>query len=134
MCVEKYSDNMTVWKTQKVIHIKCVDKNPMLTILINMLSIKLRQYDTKVECDMNSCVVRYIKNGDTLGILRFGYVLGWGKKVRQDIIILKEMDINKLIGDIMVNEKFTKDMGDALIQTIRTDATNIIRTKLSERE
>jgi hypothetical protein len=129
--VENPTDNMTVWISNKVIHIISVDKNPMLIILMYMWINKLGNYDSVVECDDNSCSIRYSKSGGTLGLLRYTYVLGWGKRIKQDIILIKEMDINNLIGDVMLGESLNEDMAEYITTIIRMDATQKIKDHLT---
>lgn len=122
---------MTVGISNKVIPNFNVDKNPMLIILMNMWITKLKEYDTTVDCDDNSCSIRYSKSGGTLGLLRYTYVLGWGKRIKQDIILIKEMDINNLIGDIMLGESLNEDMAEYITTIIRMDATQKIKDHLT---
>ena len=122
---------MTVWVSNKVIHIISVDKNPMLIILMYMWINKLGNYDSVVECDDTSCVLRYSREGQTLGLLRYTYVLGWGKRIKQDIILIKEMDINNLIGDVMLGESLNEDMAEYITTIIRMDATQKIKDHLT---
>ena len=93
---------------------------------------KLGEYEYHVDCDDNSCVIRYTKNGGTLGLLRYTYMLGWGKKIKQDIIIIKEMDINNLIGDIMLYENMNEDMAEYITAIIRMDATHKVKGYLND--
>lgn len=121
---------MTEWVYKKSYPQFYVDKNDMLIILIDMWITKLNEYDHKVECDDNSCVIRYSRSGGTMGLLRYSYILGWGKRLKQDIVIIKEMDINNLIGDIMVNENLTEEMAEYITTIIRMDATQRVKEYL----
>lgn len=122
---------MTVCISNKVIPNYSVDKNPMLIILMNMWITKLKEYDTTVDCDDNSCSIRYSKSGETLGLLRYTYTLNVGKRIKQDIILIKEMNINNLIGDIMIGENLNEDMAEYITTIIRMDATQKIKDHLS---
>ena len=106
-------------------------KTPCYDILICMWITKLNEYDTTVDCDDNSCVIRYSKSGGTLGLLRYTYVLGWGKRIKQDIILIKEMDVNNLIGDVMIGENLNEDMAEYITTIIRMDATQKIKDHLT---
>lgn len=103
----------------------------MLIILMNMWITKLKEYDTTVDCDDNSCSIRYSKSGETLGLLRYTYTLNVGKRIKQDIILIKEMNINNLIGDIMIGENLNEDIAEYITTIIRMDATQKIKDHLS---
>ena len=122
---------MTVGIINKVIPNFNVDKKCMLIILMNMWINKLKEYDNSVDCDDNSCSIRYSKSGDTLGILRYTYTLNVGRRIKQDIILIKEMSINNLIGDIMVNDYLNEDMAEYITTIIRMDATQKVKDHLS---
>ena len=124
---------MTVWINKKVIHIICVDKNPMLIILMNMWITKLKEYDNTVDCDDNSCSIRYSKDGETLGILRYTYTLNVGKRIKQDIILIKDMSLNNLIWDIMIGENPNEDTIEYITTIIRMDSTQKIKDHLTNR-
>ena len=94
---------------------------------------KLKEYDNTVDCDDNSCVIRYSKDGETLGLLRYTYMLGWGKRIKQDIILIKEMDVNNLIGDVMIGENLNEDMAEYITTIIRMDATQKIKDHLTNK-
>jgi len=94
---------------------------------------KLNEYDTTVDCDDNSCVIRYSKSGGTLGLLRYTYMLGWGKRIKQDIILIKEMSLNNLIWDIMIGENPNEDTVEYITTIIRMDATQKIKDHLINR-
>mgnify|MGYP006299038637 CR=1 FL=1 len=108
-------------------------------IIVYMWINKLREYDCEIECDENSCSLRYVKSGDTMGVLRYTYtfeqdtpnVYG-NKKIRQDIVLLRTMDINNLIGDIMFNEQLTPEMGEYITTIIRMDGMDRIRYHLKK--
>ena len=122
---------MTVGISNKVIPNFNVDKKCMLIILMNMWITKLREYDTTVDCDNNSCVIRYYKDGGTIGLLRYTYTLNVGRRIKQDIILIKEMDINNLIGDIMTDAVFNEDTFEYITTIIRMDATDKVKQHLT---
>ena len=129
--MENPNDSMSVWISNKVIHIISVDKNPMLTILMYMWINKLGRYDSVIDCDDTSCVLRYSREGETLAVMRYTYMLNVGKRVRQDVIQLRTMDINNLIGDIMIGEDIGQDMAEYVTTIIRMDATHRIKQHLT---
>jgi len=92
---------------------------------------KLKEYDNTMDCDDNSCVIRYSKDGETLGILRYTYTLNVGKRIKQDVIQLRTMDINNLIGDIMIGEDIGQEMSEYVTTIIRMDATHRIKQHLT---
>ena len=122
---------MTVWINKKVIPNFNVDKNGGYGILIVMWINKLNEYDIKVDCEDTSCSVRYSKNGETLGILRFVYIKGWGRKFKQDILMIVNMSVRPLIGDLMANNDIPPEMDQEITLMIRTNATNKVRETLN---
>jgi hypothetical protein len=92
---------------------------------------KLGNYDSVVECDDNSCVLRYSREGQTLAVLRYTYMLNVGKRIRQDVIQLRTMDINNLIGDIMIGEDIGQEMAEYITTIIRMDATHRVKQHLT---
>jgi len=94
---------------------------------------KLKEYDNTVDCDDNSCSIRYSKDGETLGILRYTYTLNVGKRIKQDIILIKDMSLNNLIWDIMIGENPNEDTVEYITTIIRMDATQKIKDHLINR-
>jgi hypothetical protein len=91
----------------------------------------LEKYKTKVECDDNSCSVRYYsKEGElSLGIIRARYHNTVGK-IPQRVITIVSMEIDKLIQDVMVMDEFPIDVANVLVTTIRRNAIDNIKDHL----
>ena len=122
---------MTVGINKKVIPNFNVDKNGIYIILICMWINKLARYDSVIDCDDMSCVLRYSRNGETLAVMRYTFMLNVGRRIKQDVIQLRTMDINNLIGDIMIGEDLNQDMAEYITTIIRMDATHRIKQHLT---
>jgi hypothetical protein len=92
---------------------------------------KLARYDSIIDCDDNSCVLRYSREGETLAVMRYTYMLNVGNRIKQDVIQLRTMDINNLIGDIMIGEDIGQEMAEYVTTIIRMDATHRIKQHLT---
>lgn len=77
-------------------------------------------------CDNNSCSLRYKLSGETLGVLRYSYQLGMGRRVKQNIILLREWDVNKLLGEIVFDGEFSPELGENIVKEIKDRSHEII--------
>lgn len=84
------------------------------------MDINVDKYIMVIDCDDNSCSLRYKLGEDTIGIMRYAYHLGVGRRIKQNIVVLREMDIDRLIGDIMVNEGFSPELGESVVIEIKS--------------
>lgn len=91
----------------------------------------LKKYITKVDCDDNSCSLRYYlkEGGLSLGVIRLRYHNMTGK-ISQRVITVVGMEIDRLIEDIMVSQHAPIEFGDVLVATIRKDAIDRIKENL----
>lgn len=104
--------------------------NVPLTILIGMTI--LQEYETRVECDDNSCSVRYYIKGEPLsiGLIRLGYTNTKG--INGLIITVTEWNVGELINDIFDNHnKVPTEMLD-ILRDIKTYAVDKVREHLSK--
>lgn len=95
------------------------------------MDINFNRYKVETEKDENSCSLRYKLSGETLGVLRYSYQLGVGKRVKQNIIILREWDVNKLLGEIVYDGGYSPELGETIIKEIKDRSYDIISKYVS---
>lgn len=83
------------------------------------MDINYDRYETSIVCDDNSCSLRYKLSGDTLAVYRYTYSFVRGKKLTQKIVILKEVDNERLIKDIMFDMGFSPELGEVVVTSVR---------------
>jgi hypothetical protein len=93
----------------------------------------LKGLDPKVTCMDGDCTVRYYNRdgGLALGIIRTNRVRKEGK-VPQDVVTINSMDLNNLIGYIMATHSLPVNMGDLIVNTIKSDAMVLVHTHLHD--
>lgn len=93
----------------------------------------LEKYKTKVECDDNSCSVRYYsKEGElSIGIIRARYHNTSGK-IPQRVITIVSMEIDKLIQDVVGMDDFPIEIANSLVTNIRRDSIDKIKEYMGE--
>lgn len=81
------------------------------------------EFITKVNCDENSCSLRYYidKRELAIGLIRFTHGIKEGK-IPQRIVSITSMDINDMIGFIMINYGLTQEHGEVIVAQIRNHA------------
>lgn len=77
------------------------------------------KYITTIDCDDNSCSLRYKLSGETIGTMRYQYYMNVGKRIKQNIVVLRDMDIDRLIGDIMITDGLSPELGEAVVISIK---------------
>ena len=77
------------------------------------------KYILTIDCDDNSCSLRYKLSGDTIGTMRYQYYVNVGKRIKQNIVVLREMDIDRLIGDIMISDGLSPELGESVVHSIK---------------
>ena len=84
-------------------------------------------------CMNGDCTVRYYgkDGGLALGIIRTNRVRKEGK-VPQDVVTINTMDINNLIGYIMATHSLPVNMGDMIVNTIKSNATVLVHSYLHD--
>ena len=87
------------------------------------------RYEIKIDCDDTSCSLRYSRDGETYGILRFVYYKSVGI-FSQDIILLKEMEINRMLHDMMFET--SREEGEKFVRLIREDGTKKIEDHIKK--
>ena len=83
------------------------------------MDINVDKYITTIECDDMSCSLRYKLSGETIGTMRYQYFINVGKRIKQNIVVLREMDIDRLIGDIMTTEGISPELGESVVHKIK---------------
>jgi len=93
----------------------------------------LKELNPKVSCIDGDCTVRYYgrDGGLALGIIRTNRVRKEGK-VPQDVVTINSMDLNNLIGYIMATHSLPVNMGDLIVNTIKSDAMVLVHTHLHD--
>ena len=79
------------------------------------------------------CTVRYYgkDGGMALGIIRTNKVRKEGR-VPQDIIMINSMELNNLIEYVMSKNNLPVDMGEVLVNTIKSDAISLVHEHLHD--
>ena len=79
------------------------------------------------------CTVRYYSKdgGLALGIVRTNRQHKQGR-VPQDIVTINSMDLNNLIGHIMATHSLPVNMGDVIVNTIRTNSISLVASHLHD--
>ena len=85
-----------------------------------------------VDSDENSCSLRYKLSGGTVGVMRYNYYLNVGRRIKQNIVVLREMDIDSMIANIMFEEGFSPELGEAVVHTIKDNSYRIVNTFVNE--
>jgi hypothetical protein len=87
----------------------------------------------KVSCMEGDCTVRYyIKDGGlALGVIRTNRVRKEGK-VPQDVVTINSMDLNDLIGYIMATYNLPVNMGDLIVNSIKSNAMSLVHSHLHD--
>jgi hypothetical protein len=83
------------------------------------MDINVDKYITTIDCDDTSCSLRYKLNGETIGVMRYQYYLNVGRRIKQNIVVLREMDIDRLLGDIMITEGLSPELGESVVINIK---------------
>jgi len=93
----------------------------------------LEKYKTKVECDDNSCSIRYYsKEGElSIGIIRARYHKTSGK-IPQLVITIVSMEIDKLIQDVVGMDDFPIEIANSLVTNIRRHAIDRVKDHMGE--
>jgi hypothetical protein len=102
-------------------------------IIFDTMTDFLRDFTTRTFCMDGDCTVRYYgkDGGLALGIIRTNTTRKEGK-VPQDIITVSSMDLNNIIGHIMATNNFPVNMGDVIVNTIRTHAISLVASHLHD--
>jgi hypothetical protein len=84
-------------------------------------------------CMDGDCTVRYYgkDGGLALGIIRTNRTHKEGK-VPQDIITINSMELNNLIEYVMSKNNLPVDMGEVLVNTIKSDAISLVHEHLHD--
>ena len=79
------------------------------------------------------CTVRYYgkDGGMALGIIRTNKVRKEGR-VPQDIIMINSMELNNLIEYVMSKNNLPVDMGEVLVNTIKSDVILLVHEHLHD--
>jgi hypothetical protein len=117
---------MTEGKQKKKVRVPKGGKTPTKPMGV------MDDFTHKINCDMNSCALRYYldKNELAVGLVRFTHGIKEGK-IPQRILSITSMDLNDMVGYIMLNYGFTLEQGEALVATIRSDAQQKVKVFLN---
>ena len=87
----------------------------------------LKDLTPRTFCMDGDCTVRYYgkDGGMALGIIRTNKVRKEGR-VPQDIIMINSMELNNLIEYVMSKNNLPEDMGEVLVNTIKSDVILLI--------
>lgn len=96
------------------------------------MEINIERYETEVDKDHNSCALRYKLSGETVGVMRYSYFLNVGRKVRQEVVLLREMDIDRMLGEIMFDMSFSPELGESVVKEIKDNSYKIVNKFLKE--
>lgn len=83
------------------------------------MDINYDRYETTISCDDNSCSLRYKLDGGTIAVFRYMYTLNVGRRVKQNIVVLKEQDHEQLFKDIVLHGGFSPELGETILTSIR---------------
>ena len=91
----------------------------------------LQDYESRVDCDDNSCSVRYYIKGEPLsiGLLRVNYNDAGG--INGIVVTVSEWNIVQLLQDIMDNNTMNPNDTMDILRDIKTDATNKVKEHLT---
>ena len=96
------------------------------------MDLNLEKYEYVVDSDENSCSLRYKLSGGTVGVMRYNYYLNVGRRIKQNIVVLREMDIDSMIANIMFEEGFSPELGESVVHTIKDNSYRIVNTFVNE--
>ena len=87
----------------------------------------LKDLTPRTFCMDGDCTVRYYgkDGGMALGIIRTNKVRKEGR-VPQDIIMINSMELNNLIEYVMSKNNLPVDMGEVLVNTIKSDVILLV--------
>jgi hypothetical protein len=102
-------------------------------IIFDTMTDFLSDLTPRTFCINGDCTVRYYSKdgGLALGIIRTNSTRKEGK-VPQDIITISSMDLNNLIGYIMATHSLPVNMGDVLVNTIKSNAISLVASHLHD--
>ena len=117
---------MTEGKSTKKVRVPKRGKTPTKPMSV------MDDFTHNVTCDDNSCALRYYldKRELAVGLVRLTHGIKEGK-IPQRVIAITSMDLNDMVGYIMLNYGFTLEQGEALVATIRHDAQEKVKAHLS---
>lgn len=96
------------------------------------MDLNLEKYEYVVDSDENSCSLRYKLSGGTVGVMRYNYYLNVGRRIKQNIVVLREMDIDPMIANIMFEEGFSPELGEPVVHTLKDYSYKIVNKFLKE--
>ena len=91
----------------------------------------LNVFDVNINCDDNSCALRYYKDNEDLaiGLIRFHHSKKGGK-IPQTVVTIASMDIDRMIEYMMETYNIDKEHGELLVKTIRLDSQQRVKDHL----
>jgi len=91
----------------------------------------LNVFNVNINCDTNSCALRYYINDNELaiGLIRFHHSKKGGK-IPQTVVTIASMDIDRMIEYMMETYNIDKEHGELLVKTIRLDAQERVKKHL----
>ena len=88
-------------------------------------------FSVNINCDTNSCALRYYVNENELaiGLIRFQHYKKEGK-IPQTVVTIASMDIDRMIEYMMETYNIDTKYGELLVKTIRLDSQQRVKDHL----
>lgn len=96
------------------------------------MDINIEKYEYVIDSDENSCSLRYKLSGGTVGVMRYNYYLNVGRRIKQNIVVLREMDIDTMISNIMFEEGLSPELGEAVVHSIKNNSYELVNSFVKE--